>query len=256
MKKPLLALAIAASITLPNSARATGIPTVDVAAILQSIIEWTTQIEELNEAISQVQELENQLAQAEEAYAAVNGLRDVGNLLNSDLYNEARNYLPTNWRETLEVGGDISNGRYSSLKDYMDAIRAASRKYEANELGGTDSAAYQGWAEQNVLAADGIGVNRKVEQVVEQRYGEFVQYKQELPAMADAKSVQDLQATVAIEQLMLQNELIGLLARQQRMADEAAVLASKSDEEILAASNRTFDSRAQVERLLRDEGIQ
>ena len=227
MKKTLLAIAVASLTGFSGVGRASGIPTVDVAALAQNIVDMGNQIQQLEQALTQVEqgvmqieEARNQVLEAKRAFDSLNGIRGLGSLLNSDLYNASRNYLPGDWQRTLELGGDISNGRYSSLAAIRDEVRRRGRVYQdRSELNIPEESTALAELNAQEVIVEKAGVDVETAALATAGRGEELKaYKNAINTLPDQKSTLDLQASMMAEGLMLQNELIEVTNRQNAVA--------------------------------------
>src|SRR5699024_7867991 len=101
-----LALAVSGGGTHPAAAQ--GIPTIDVASIIQ-------QIQQVQHMVTQIETLRSQLDQAQAQYEALTGGRGFESLARGTDYNQ----IPSSWQETLAMmdgGGNIS-GLARSIRD-------------------------------------------------------------------------------------------------------------------------------------------
>lgn len=252
MKKLIIAAAVAVFPGMISTAHASGIPTVDVAALAQNIVDMANQIQQLEQALTQVEqgvmqieEARNQVLEAQRAFDSLNGIRGLGSLLNSDLYNASRNYLPNDWRRTLELGGDISNGRYSSLAGIRNGIRDASRLYDRSELFlPTDHPAVKQLDAQEKIAVDALAETEISADVGEARINDLVAFKNQVNTLPDQKSVLDLQATMTAEGLLMQNELIQVMNRKAAVDAQQLVVEAQKRERTLHLNHLPYDPSA------------
>ncbi len=255
MKKHLLAAAVAATTALASSnASASGIPTVDVANLAQSIVGYVTQIEQLSEAATQVQqgiqaieEARRQVEEAQRAYDSLNGIRDLGSLLNSDLYKDSRDFLPTDWRQVLELSRDVEGGRYSSLKDALEAVKRGARIYERDDIKLSADAQPMKQLDQAELtnANEIIVAGASYEKAVERRR-DLQQFVDRINTSADQKSTLDLIARIQAENAMLQNEVLAAMAQQQLAEAKRVERRNQQRERKLYLSHLPYDAEASV----------
>jgi type IV secretion system protein VirB5 len=179
------------------------IPVTDAAAISNQRL---THAESILKAVEQIAQLKAQLDQAKQLYDNLNGLRNAGALMKDDLL---RQDLPPGYSKTYSDVISAKNSNNSSIsgslsdiakqyqreqdycnnynKAYADECRATWRAHAAKQKVGE-----QGYEQ----AAKNI-----------QNLERFVDKIQTSP---DAKSVQDLQARIAVEQVKVQNEMVKL----------------------------------------------
>ncbi len=178
---------------------------VDVGAIAQLIEQIVTLKEQLDTA-------KNQLEQARRQYDAMTGGRGMENLLAG----QQRNYLPPDW-QSLEAAIQGASGAYSALAGQLQAVVNANAVLTPEQL-----ARLSGQEREQLIAARNSAAmfqvtSRRALEVSSARFASLQQLIDAIPAATDAKAVMDLQARIAAEQLMLQNEQTKLLVLQQTM---------------------------------------
>lgn len=207
------------------------IPVTDIGAIAQLVSELQT-LEQ------QVETARQQLAQAQSEYQAMTGARGMERLLAGTV----RNYLPPTW-------GDIRNALTGSAA-YPDLARqlqstitadAVLSDAQLSDLAPVDrqslEASRQSVALQQVLAQQGLAVTSE-------RFAALQQLIDAIPSATDEKGILDLQARIAAEQDMLQNEqaklsLLGQAARADLVASQART------HELAVAGHGDFAARFQ-----------
>lgn len=195
VRKTLVALAVSANlIAMPiHSTHATGIPVVDVAALVQAVQQVMTAYEQLTE-------LQNQLKQAERAYDAVTGTRGMSALLDNPAL---RSYLPTDMQSILEgLDGDID--KYRSMGRLLENDRWQKAAMQAAEI----------LENAEVSAATDLANSETVYERAGDRIDEYQDFVDEIDGATDPKAIADLQARIQAENVFLQNEIIRLQAMQ------------------------------------------
>jgi type IV secretion system protein VirB5 len=207
------------------------IPVTDIGAIAQLVSELQT-LEQ------QVETARQQLAQAQSEYQAITGDRGMERLLAGTV----RNYLPPTWdgvRNALAGGAAFPD----LARQLQSAITAAAVLSDAqlSELAPVDrqnlEASRQSVAVQQVLAQQALAVTSD-------RFAALQQLIDAIPSAADQKGILDLQARIAAEQDMLQNEqaklsLLGQAARADVVANQARI------HELAVAGHGDFAARFQ-----------
>src|SRR6185312_12497122 len=186
------------------------IPVTDIGAIAQLVSELQT-LEQ------QVETARQQLAQAQSEYQAITGGRGMERLLSGTV----RNYLPPTWGDIRGAlaGGGAFPGLSTQLQLAVSANTVLSDA-QLSELAPADRqsllAARQATAVEQVLAQQALIVTSD-------RFAALQQLIDAIPAASDEKGILDLQARIAAEQDMLQNEQakLGLLS-EAAQADLAA----------------------------------
>ena len=194
---------------------------IDVNAIVQMAQQLRTLQEQLLTA-------RNQLSQAEQQFQSLTGRRGMEQLLSGTV----RNYLPTDWTE-LDAALRGAQTAYAQLAQQLETTVQANAvltapqtaRWMPEQLDQLD-AARRSVALQQVMS-------RQALEVSSQRFAALQTLINAIPAATDAKATLDLQARIAAEQAMLQNEHTKLMvlhetaqaedrAREQR-ARELAV---------------------------------
>lgn len=201
MKMKELALSVALGVAAVGGVvstapvHATGIPVIDVAHIAETVMQY-------QEMIKQLETLNSQLNQAKQQYESMTGSRGLGNLART-----SESYIPTNWKETLDL---MNGGGSGELGNMADQIRDAASQLDQEFYADADSDVRQGLQEALQSAAAGQAMNAKIYDSSEQRLQRLNSLADQVDSAADMKAISDLQARIAIENGMLMNELIRL----------------------------------------------
>lgn len=210
-------LAFVAGALLPSRATAQ-MATFDQANFIQSIQQVKHMVSSLQKMQDQLATMRGQLAQAQQQYQAITGSRGMGNIVTD----QARDYIPRNWRETLAANQSGEFGRLvgeiretagyladANLEGINDAYRA--RLQQSGERAITNQAAHAAVFEES------SGRFERIQTLMDH-----------IETAEDDKAVQDLQARIQVEQVMLQNELIraqamaSMMQAQERVEREAS----------------------------------
>ena len=195
---------------------------VDVGAIAQLIEQIATLREQLETA-------REQLDQARQQYGAITGGRGMENLLRD----QQRNYLPPDW-QSLEGALTGASGAYSALSRQLDAAVSVNAVLTPGQLAGlSEQEREQLLAARNSAAMFQVTSRRALE-VNSARFASLQQLIDAIPGATDAKAVMDLQARIAAEQLMLQNEQTKLMVLQQAMEAEERARRQRAGELAIA----------------------
>ena len=181
---------------------------IDVGAIAQLIEQIATLREQLETA-------RDQLDQARQQYDAMTGGRGMENLLRD----QQRNYLPPDW-QTLEGALSGAAGAYSALSRQLEAVVSANAVLTPGQLAGLSEQEREQLLSARNSAAMFQVTSRRALEVNSARFASLQQLIDAIPGATDAKAVMDLQARIAAEQLMLQNEQTKLMVIQQAMEAE------------------------------------
>lgn len=201
MKKIVVACLLATNVGMVSNSYA-GIP----VSVLADIPAMLNQVQTMAQWAAQLAEMKNQLDQQKADYEALNGLRDVGKLLNDDLLNQ---YLPKDYQQALETLMENPNGEYSGVTGGLASIVNQNQKYTCAALNNTASLIKQCEQQWSRLALDknvGIqGYKKSAENI-----DNLQQYVNKITTSTDPKSLQDIQARIAVEQVRMQNEQVKL----------------------------------------------
>jgi type IV secretion system protein VirB5 len=167
---------------------------IDVASLAQLVQEYETLQQQLSTA-------ENQLNQARSAYAAITGNRGMQLLLSGT----QRNYLPTNWTQLSQVMTGRS-GSYPALASNVSTLVSANAVLTPAQVASMSptqqaqlAAARQNPALLQATARTSLSNSSD-------RFASLQQLISAIGTAADEKASLDLNARIAGEQGMLQNE--------------------------------------------------
>jgi type IV secretion system protein VirB5 len=225
-----------------------GIPVFDGAALQNNIaqlVQWAKQLEEMR---NQIENQVTQIARAEEHISKVSGIRDLGDVLNSEVYQQAREYLPTDWRETLAMI-DTAGG-IDDLDDLSRELRNLNSAYSMTEMGvDEDSETGRSMIQyQNAVAVDQNISTR----VIDRTTGRMIELQtlvDKINTTTDLKASVDLLARINAEQVMLTNELVRNQAQYQLVASQKSVIENQKRERHLAKSNEEFNPQTHLQGL-------
>jgi type IV secretion system protein VirB5 len=190
-----------------SSAKATGIPVVDVAGNAQHIISNITRVAEQVETIAQwttqLAEMKAQFDQQVKDFEALNGKRLLGKIFDDP---NLRDYIPEDFKDVFDA---VKDGGLSGLSG------TAKEAYEANQI--LDMCSGIEVVEQKtaceIMAAKPSQDSDFAKQGFEQakkRIGQIESLMQAIDDTEDPKAVAEIQARIGAEQAMLQNESMKL----------------------------------------------
>lgn len=221
-----VALALGAS-TMSAPVMASGVPTVDVAAIAQMVQQFKMLEQQLTN-------MKDQLKQAENQVKAMTGTRGMEQVLRGD-----NQYIPTSWQETLaQMNGGQIGDLAKSIKDNASRVDPQL----LNQLLTSDTAATStGFANSAASAQASAGQSYELSG---QRMGRLSALMDEIGSATDAKAIADLQARISVEQAMLQNETIKMQALAQSASAQQAIQQQQMREMTLdrASTNNSLPS--------------
>ena len=186
---------------------------VDVGAITQLI-------QEVNYWKQQIQAMSSQLNQLQSTYNAMTGNRGMQNLL--PISPQTRNYLPPDWRGLMATLNGLS-GSYSVLSAQLNSTlstNAVLTPAQLSRLSPQEQAQLQSSRNSAALMQ---ATSQQALQSSSQRFASLQQLINAIPSATDQKGALDLQARIAAEQAMLQNEQTKVQTLNQALqADERA----------------------------------
>jgi type IV secretion system protein VirB5 len=202
---------------------------IDVSAIGQLVQE----VEELRQQVATAQ---SQLTQARSEYAAITGNRGMESLLSGTV----RNYLPTDWAQVSQIMSGAS-GSFPALAGSVQSLmqsNAVLTPAQVSALSATEQAQLNQSRQSAALLQ---ALARSALQNASSRFTQLQQLILAIGSATDQKGALDLNARIAAEAGMLQNESTKLQvlyqiaqsqewaraqqAREQAMADQGSLRA-------------------------------
>lgn len=194
LKKLFGAFALFFGLAVGNSAHA-GIPVIDAANLAQAIQQVTAWAQQYQQMVQQIQQLQQQ-------YQNLNGIRNMGSLVNNPL---ARQYLPSDYQTILSNGVGQWQAIYNASKKFDMATSSLSASSDAAQ-------AFQQIAKQAAINRAGAEEGYKT---ASQRFSDIQVLLDRVNNAPDAKDIADLQGRIQAEQVMMQNEANKLAMLQQ-----------------------------------------
>ena len=171
------------------------IPVTDAAAIANA---QTAHGEAVAKYVEQIQQLKMQVEQVRQQYAALTGVRNLGDILNNP---QLREYLPQEWQQVYDA---IRSGGYEGLTGAARSIYEANRVYDT--CAGLIAEARQTCAAQAVKPAQDKAFAVEAFAKAQQRLAQIEALMGQINQTADPKAIAELQGRIAIEQAAIQNE--------------------------------------------------
>lgn len=215
LKKLLSAGAVCAALAVGSNAHATGIPVFDGAAAASNI-------EQLAQWTQQITQMKNQLDQAKQTYSSMTGSRGLGNIMNNPAL---KNYIPADWQKVYD---SVKTGGYNGLTSTAKTIRDSNKIYDncANLTGASKDTCARS-ASKSAQDKDYIG------NALDAAKGRITQIEglmNQISSTPDAKAIGELQARIASEQAMMQNEATKLqLFKMMGDAEEKLILQQEKE---------------------------
>jgi len=166
---------------------------IDVASVAQLVSE----VETLKQQLSTAQA---DFAQAQAAYRSTVGDRGMEQLLASTV----RNYLPSNWN-AVQSAFQSGNG-YSTLSADLNAAIGSNAILSAQQIANLSPAANRQLQSDRQAVAVLQTVSHEALATTSSRFASLQQLVNAIASAGDQKSALDLQARIAAETAMLQNE--------------------------------------------------
>lgn len=196
MRRAILATALAVALGTAPPSQATGIPVVDVAAIVQLI-------QQIGYWQQQIRAMAGQLQQLQQTYDAMTGGRGMEQLVPDTA--EQRNYLPPDYAELMATLDDHSTG-YSGLASELQTALRANAVLSTEQMGELSPETRQ-LVEQGRRSAALVSVmSQTAYRHTSQRFAVLQQLISMIAYAHDQKAIEDLQTRVNAEQAMLTNE--------------------------------------------------
>lgn len=218
-----LSLTLFLGISLPASA--SGIPVVDGTQVAQGV-------QQLAQWAQQIAEMKNQLDQMKQQYQSLTGARGFGDVLNNPAL---RNYLPQDWQKVYD---SIQNGGYKGLDGTAKALADAAglMKQCANY---TDQNVKSSCEASAVQTAQNKSNLMQSLDAATQRLNQIQGLMNQIKNTNDPKGIAELQARIAGEQAMIQNEATRL-QMYQMMTQANEKLAKEQARQAHIEANEKF----------------
>ena len=211
----LLKVAAAVVIALgAGSARAQGIPVIDVANLVQTVQQVVNDITQISTQVQQITQLQNQLN-------SINGIRNLGNVFNNPML---RNYVPP---EAYTYLNAINTSGYSGLNATARTLRDAGMVYNCMDLAGAARTSCQAALAQPYQQK---GLLQDAMRSAAGRLPQINSLMDQINATTDQKSVQEIQARIGAENALLAHE-VSQVQMLQGMADSEERIARSRERE-------------------------
>ncbi len=216
MQKIIAVATLALGLLISNGAKA-GIPVIDAGSIAQQIQQVAAWAQQYLQMTQQLQQLEAQIT-------AITGNRGLGNLLNDATAQAARRSLPTAGQEVMDLMA--GTGTYGSYANQIQTILSATSNLSNSDFG-TSTAAKQ-YDESLRRAATNNALSVQAYTDATQRLGNLEDLIGQISNTQDPKDIAELQARIAAENGLIQNEHAKLQAMQMLMASQQQLQATKA----------------------------
>lgn len=213
--KFLARISAAALITFGGTAaHAQGIPVIDLANLLQTLMQVTNDITKIQNQVQQIRELQNQVS-------SITGARNLGQVFNNPAL---QNYVPAQAYTALNA---IDAAGYSGLTSTAKGLRDAAMVYNCLDLNGAAQTSCQATLAQPYQQK---GMLQDAMRSASGRLGQIESLMNQINATGDQKAVLEVQARLSAENAMLTHEL-SQIQMLQGMAESDERIARSRDRE-------------------------
>lgn len=228
MKTRLLGAAGAALIVL------TGVPA-QAQEIVYDPMAYARMIEDARTALQQLEALKDQIEQGEKLFDSLNDLSNVNALAGQLGLPQVRNPLPDMAALRAAADGDLS--ALGALAERAEAIRRETRLYTppADEAGSAEAYYRDSLERSGLRTARDLALGEAVGQAADARLEGLETLRRALDTAPNARAVMDLEARLAAEQALIQNEQVRLQGLALTQAAEARLEEQRARERAEAA---------------------
>ena len=197
-------------------------------------------VKDARTAIEQLDSLKAQVQQGEELFASLNDLSDVNAIAERLGLPEIRNPLPD--MATLRSAADGNLSALGELAERADAIRRETRVYTPD----APSAAAEALERSGARTARDLAIGEAVDRSATDRLEGLETLRRALDTAPNARAVMDLNARLAAEQALIQNEQVRLQGLALTQAAEARLEDQRARERIAAERSARMDAYRQA----------
>ena len=211
-----------------SSARAQGIPVIDVANLIQTIQQVLDDVTSIENQVQQITQLQNQLK-------SINGMRNLGNVFNNPLL---QNYVPA---QAYAVLNAVDTSGYAALSATAKSLRDASMVYNCLDRAGAARTRCQATLAQPYQQK---GLLQDAMKSAAGRLSQIQSLMNQIDATSDQKGVQEIQARIDAENAMLGHEMSQIQMLQGMGDSDERIARSQERErqyEMLARTGRISD---------------
>jgi type IV secretion system protein VirB5 len=228
MKSHLKYIAAAVIAAGASNARAQGIPVMDIASIIQSILQVLNEVTQIENQIQQITQMGDQLK-------SLNGIRNLGDVFDNPML---KNYVPA---EAYTYLNAINTSGYAALNATAKSLRDAGMVYNCLDLSGVSRTNCQASLAQPYQQK---GLLQDAMKSASGRLSQIKSLMNQINGTSDQKAVQEIQARIGAENALLAHE-VSQVQMLQGMADsEERIARSRERErqyEMLARTGKLAD---------------
>jgi type IV secretion system protein VirB5 len=210
-------LKVAAAVLIAVSGgnvRAQGIPVIDVANLVQTILQVLNDVTEISNQVQQIQQLQTQVD-------SINGIRNLGQVFNNPML---KNYVPA---EAYTYLNAVNTSGYSGLSATAKALRDAGMAYNCMDLAGSARTDCQAALAQPYQQK---GLLQDAMKSASGRLSQINALMDQINGTSDQKAIQEIQARIGAENALLAHE-VSQVQMLQGMADSEERIARSRERE-------------------------
>lgn len=207
-------------------------PAVQAQHIVHDPTAYARLVEDARTALQQLRALQAQVEQGQALFDSLNAISDVNALASVLGLPEVRNPLPDLRALRAAADGDLT--ALGDLADRAAAIRRETRLYTPPS-GDADTYYRDSLERSGARTARDLAIGEAVSQASDQRLEGLESLRRALDAAPNARAVMDLEARLAAEQALIQNEQLRLQGLALTQAAEARLEEQRAREQAEAA---------------------
>ncbi|MDP1959030.1 MULTISPECIES: P-type DNA transfer protein VirB5 [Betaproteobacteria] len=198
-------------LSLYTPAFAGGIPVIDAASLAQQIQQVAAWAQQYQQMTQQIQQLQQQIA-------STTGSRGFSSALNSPAFQQARRMLPQDAQTLLDLA---ANGSYGNLANSINTIKQSTTTLNNGSF--SSAHASDQWAADLNRAASNKALSMEAYNSAQQRLTNLENLMSQISTTQDPKAISELQARIATEQGLIQNEQAKIQAMTMLVAAEKQI---------------------------------
>ncbi len=210
-------------------------PAAQAQYVVHDPVAMTQMIEDARNALQQLQALQAQIEEQRALFDSLNDISDVNGLAEALGLPEVRNPLPDSRALRAAADGDLS--ALGDLAERANAIRRETRLYtpSAGDLSEADAYYRDNLERAGARTARDLAIGEAVGAASDRRLDGLETLRRALDTAPNARAVMDLEARLAAEQALIQNEQLRLQGLSVTQAAEARLEEQRARERAEAA---------------------
>ena len=209
-----VALSFATLASVSTATHAQGIPVIDIANLVQTIMQVLNDVTKIANQVEQIKALENQLA-------SMNGMRGLGNISDSATL---KNYVPA---DAYSLVNAVNTSGYGGLTATSKSLRDAQMIYNCMDRTGAARTSCQATLAQPYQQK---GLLQDAMKSASGRLDQIKSLMNQIDGTGDQKAVLEIQARIGAENAMLGHEM-SQIQMLTGMADSEERIARSQDRE-------------------------